>query len=80
MRSGDAPGGRRRDFSEGVKVKPFTEHRAFSRSPAYTLFTQELAYYHADAPYLTVEKCAERCRFLSLLLTAAAHDAASTTR
>ncbi len=80
MRPGDAPGSRRSDSSEGVKVKPFTENQAFSGSPAYTLFTQELAYYRADAPYLTVEKCAERCRFLSQLLTAAAHDAASTKR
>ena len=43
-----------------------------SASPAYARFLQALAYYRADAPYLTVDKCAERCQQLSLLLTAAA--------
>lgn len=61
----------RNDLREGVKGKPFTENRRLSPSPAYARFAQELAYYRADAPYLTVEKCAERCRTLSLLLTAA---------
>ncbi|MBI3782953.1 MAG: hypothetical protein HY270_06085 [Deltaproteobacteria bacterium] len=67
----DARGSHRSDFLEGVKGKPFTENRRLSASPAYARFAQELAYYRADAPYLTVEKCAERCRTLSLLLTAA---------
>lgn len=34
-------------------------------------FLTELAYYEADTPYLTTEKCAQRCRWLSQLLTAA---------
>jgi hypothetical protein len=54
-----------------VKGLTFTENRPLSASPAYDRFAQELAYYRADAPYLTVEKCAERCWLLSLLLTAA---------
>jgi hypothetical protein len=66
-----APGCPRSDFREGVKGLPFTGNRRFSPSAARRRFDQELAYYRADAPYLTVEKCAERCRILSLLLTAA---------
>ena len=66
-----APESSRIDFLEEVKVKPFTEDRAFLRSAAGRRFAQEFAYYRADAPHLTVEKCAERCRLLSLLLTAA---------
>ena len=61
----------RSDFFEAVQGKSFTQDQHFSPSPAYARFVQELAYYRADAPYLTVEKCAERCRLLSLLLTAA---------
>ena len=33
-------------------------------------FLTELAYYEADKPFLTVEKSAQRCRLLSMLLTA----------
>jgi hypothetical protein len=60
----DAPGGSRIDFREGVKGSPFTGNRRLSASPAYARFPQELAYYRADEPYLTVDKCAERCRTL----------------
>jgi len=70
----DAPGGSRSGFREGVKGLPFTENQRIPSSPAYARFAQELAYYRADEPYLTVDKCAERCRTLSLLLTAAARD------
>ena len=41
------------------------------RSAALALYERELAYYRADAPYLTVEKAAERCLKLSFLLTQA---------
>jgi hypothetical protein len=41
------------------------------RSAALALYERELAYYRADAPFLTVEKCAQRCCRLSLLLTVA---------
>jgi hypothetical protein len=34
-------------------------------------FLTELAYYEADKPFLPIQKCAERCRLLSALLTAA---------
>jgi hypothetical protein len=67
----DAPESPRSDFREGVKGLPFTENRHSSRSAALTRFAQELAYYRADEPFLTVEKCAQRCRTLSLLLTIA---------
>jgi hypothetical protein len=42
-----------------------------SASAARALYERELAYYRADEPFLTVEKCAERCAKLSLLLTRA---------
>ncbi len=54
-----------------MKGLTFTENQRFPSSPAYRRFLQEFAYYRADAPHLSVEKCAERCRMLSLLLTAA---------
>ena len=41
------------------------------RSAALALYERELAYYRADATYLTVEKAAERCLKLSFLLTQA---------
>jgi hypothetical protein len=47
-----------------------TTTQAFFCSPAAEYFHQELAYYRADAPFLTVEKCAARCLKLSELLTA----------
>ena len=34
-------------------------------------FFTELAYYETDQPYLTADKCAARCQWLSQLLTAA---------
>jgi hypothetical protein len=68
----DAAGARRSDFSEAVKVRAFAKSHAFSASPAFRQFAQELAYYRADEPYLPVDKCAERCRKLSALLTLAA--------
>lgn len=43
--------------------------------PLFARYEQELAYYQADAPFLTVDKCAERCVMLSLLLTQARLDA-----
>lgn len=61
----------RSDFLEAAKGKPFTDLHVFARSPAGRRFLQELAYYEADQHYLTTEKCAQRCRTLSLLLTAA---------
>ena len=35
------------------------------------VFERELAYYRADAPFLPLEKCAQRCERLSALLAAA---------
>ena len=34
-------------------------------------YEQELEYYHADAPYLPLDKCAQRTRRLSVLYTLA---------
>jgi len=67
----DAPGSRRSDLFAGVDDLTWTGNHCFSCSPAYRRFVQELAYYRADEQYLTVDKCVERCRILSLLLTAA---------
>ncbi len=50
---------------------PQTQPSGFSRAQARALFERELAYYRADEPYLSVQKCAERCAKLSVLLTAA---------
>jgi hypothetical protein len=66
-----------REFSRGnsldaVQAEFSTVNPSLPSSPAYARFAQELAYYRADAPYLTVEKAAERCRTLSALLTLAA--------
>lgn len=66
----DARGSPRSDFFEGAKGLPFTENQRFSPSATLTRFEQELAYYRADEPYLPVEKCAQRCAALSVLLTA----------
>jgi len=54
-----------------IHVQPPTETRRIPHSAAMTLYEQELAYYRADEPFLTVEKCAQRCAKLSLLLTQA---------
>jgi hypothetical protein len=45
------------------------------------LYERELAWYRADAPFLTVEKSAQRCGRLSFLLTAAVYgnNAGDTT-
>jgi len=48
-------------------------HGQGHRAPSTTLrdrFLTELAYYEADKPYHSVDKCAARCRRLSQLLTA----------
>ena len=65
----------RSNFFEGVNASVFMEHERVLRSSAFSRFSQELAYYEADKAYLTVEKCAQRCCFLSALLTAAVLDA-----
>ena len=52
-------------------VEPFTRTQRISRSAALALYERELAYYRADAPYLTVAKAAERCMKPSFLLTEA---------
>jgi hypothetical protein len=51
-----------------------TAMQRMSRSAALELYERELAFYRADAPFLTVEKCAERCLKLSMLLTLAQID------
>ncbi len=56
----------------GVRLHT-TKSATLPKEPAVLLrerLAQELAYYEADKPYLTTEKCAARCRWLSELLTA----------
>lgn len=65
----DRAGGPRIDATRSTGPSPFTETRRFSRTAARALYDRELAFYLADAPFLSVEKCAERCAKLSLLLT-----------
>jgi hypothetical protein len=49
----------RRTQRSQTRAKPrVREGQAFSASPAFTRFMQELASYRADAPYLALEKCA----------------------
>jgi hypothetical protein len=67
----DAPGSPRIDAIDLVEVALPTEHERSSHSPVFQRFREELALYRADAPHLTAEKCAARCRMLSLLLVAA---------
>jgi len=43
------------------------------------LYRKELAYFRADLPILTGEKIEQRCRTLSLLLTAAVQRGEITT-
>lgn len=67
----DRTGSPRIDESASTAPLPLTESRRFSPSAARALYDRELAFYIADAPFLTVEKCAERCAKLSMLLTQA---------
>lgn len=78
MLAGAAPGAPRNNFFEEAKGNAFTKNQRFPPSPALRHFEQELAYYRADESILTVEKCAERCRRLSQLLTEAARGTAIT--
>jgi hypothetical protein len=67
----DRTGSPRIEAPRSVGVNRPTPTRRISRSMALALYERELAYYRADEQYLTVEKCAERCAKLSLLLTQA---------
>lgn len=67
----DRTGSPRVDATGSTRANLPTETRGVSRSATLALYERELAYYRADEPYLSVEKCAERCAKLSLLLTQA---------
>lgn len=67
----DAQESARIDASRSTQVTLLTTTQRFSPSAVRVRFEQELAYYRADAPFLTVEKCAARCAKLSALLRAA---------
>lgn len=71
LRKNDRPGCPRIDVARSVGVNTPTKTQRISRSAALALYERELAYYRADEPYLTIEKCAERCAKLSMLLTQA---------
>ena len=60
----NAPQGR---LPDPTGLAPHTTPSALLRDR----FLTELAYYQADQPHLSVDKCAARCRWLSQLLTAA---------
>jgi len=63
--------------SERVDLPTATQH--LSPAAARALFQRELEYYRADMAYLPVQKAAERCLKLSVLLTVAvAVDNAAT--
>lgn len=64
----DRTGSPRIDAPRSVAGNLPTATQRISRSAALALYERELAFYRADEQYLTVEKCAERCAKLSLLL------------
>lgn len=75
----DPRGGSRRHDRTSKRVNLPTETQHLSPTAARALFQRELEYYRADMAYLPVQKAAERCVKLSLLLTAAvAVDNAAT--
>jgi hypothetical protein len=49
----------------------FERYERLSSGTALALYEREFAWFRADEPFLTVEKAAERCAKLSLLLTQA---------
>ena len=67
----DARGSPRIDATRPTLPLPLTETQRFPPSDALARYEQELAYYRADAPFLTIEKRAQRCAILSLLRAAA---------
>ena len=67
----DRTGSPRIDAVSPTQVRIPTATQRISRSTALAVYERELAFYRADEPYLPVEKCAERCAKLSLLLTQA---------
>ncbi len=64
----DQRGSPRIDAPRSVGVNLPAATQRISRSAAVARYERELAFYRADEQYLTVEKCAERCTTLSLLL------------
>lgn len=64
----DQTGSPRTEAPRPVGVNQPAATQRISRSAALALYERELAFYRADEQYLTVEKCAERCVKLSLLL------------
>jgi hypothetical protein len=67
----DRTGSPKIDAACPAQVRIPTATQRISRSTALALYQRELAFYRADEPHLPVEKCAERCAKLSLLLTQA---------
>jgi hypothetical protein len=67
----DRTGSPRIDGARRTLPSLLTETQRFPRSAALARYEQELAYYRADAPFLSVEKSAARCATLSALLAVA---------
>jgi hypothetical protein len=67
----DLQNSRRSDDRPVARPDLRTTTSGFFGSPTGRRFLEELAYYRADEPYLPIEKRAERCAALSVLLTAA---------
>jgi hypothetical protein len=63
--------GSRRSDHTSKRVNPPSETQGLSPAAARALFLRELEYYRADMAYLPVQKAAERCLKLSVLLTVA---------
>ena len=59
-----------RQISQGESASS-ARSRPLPRSAALAIYERELAYYRADEPFLPLEKAAERCVKLSILLTQA---------
>jgi len=64
----------RKAFTTSQRHSQDAARRSLAAKPSEVLrrrFLAELAFYEADKPYLTADKCAARCQWLSQLLTAA---------
>ncbi|MFI5399161.1 MAG: hypothetical protein ACHQ9S_26825 [Candidatus Binatia bacterium] len=74
------PQGGSRSYDRTAKRDDLSaEAQHLSPAAARALFQRELEYYRADMAYLPVQKAAERCLKLSVLLTVAvAVDGAAT--
>ena len=78
LRENDRAESPRIDATRSIRVDRSTSatQRVF-HSATLELYQRELDYFRADEPFLTLEKCAERCLKLSMLLPQARMDQAA---